>query len=159
MEMSAQPGRLHVPLTVHDALRRGRGTEAVKCLREANPGLSAEAARRAVRRLGQGVPANRLGDAAQPQPGALPDQAAPLPSEVAARLATGNKRDAARCLREKQPGLDEDEALEAVERHASPLLLREAREDTVAVGDSGRFGWVLWTLALLAAGAALALLW
>lgn len=156
METSEHRRRLHVPLTVHDALRRGRAAEAVKYLRHANAELDEHAALEVLQRLGRGEPVNRLEDEAPS--GALPPQTDTLPTDVAAKLATGNALDAARCLREKQPGLGEAEALEAVQRHASPLL-RQAREETVVPGDSGRYGWVLWTLGLVAAGFALALAW
>lgn len=138
--------RLHVPLTVHDALRRGRATEAARRLREANPGMDARSARAAVAEVAR-RPHGRIEGVAAPA-----GEGETLPIEVVAKLATGNARDAARRLRETLPGLSEEEARETVARHASPLLQR-ARTETVVRGDSGRFGWLGWLLALLAAAA------
>lgn len=145
---TSSASRLHVPLAVQDALRRGRPTEAAQRLREANPGLDLRQARTA------------LAEVARRPPGVMDSGSDPvgqdtLPSEVAAKLATGNTEDAARRLRETQPGLSEDEAREAVERHASPLLRKQARTETVVRGDSGRMGWAGWLLVLLAAAGAL----
>ena len=97
----------------------------------------------------------RCAVAARPRPRSGCAKPTPLPSEVAAKLATGNTEDVARRLRETQPGLSEDEAREAVERHASPLLRKQARTETVVRGDSGRMGWAGWLLVLLAAAGAL----
>ena len=140
--------RLHVPLAVQDALRRGRPVEAARLLRDANPGLDLRQARAA------------LAEVARRPPGVASDGTEPvdsgsLPTEVAARLATGNAEEAARRLRESQPGLSEEEARATVERHASPLL-RQARTTTVMHGDSRRLGWVGWLLALLAAAGGMA---
>ncbi|WP_058834008.1 hypothetical protein [Luteimonas abyssi] len=141
--------RLHVPLSVQDALRRGRPGEAARLLREANPGLDPARAKAAV------------ADVARHPPGQLEGMDAPagdcdtLPTEVAAKLATGNTRDAARRLRETQPGLSEEEAQKTVERHASPLM-RQARTETVVHGDSGQLGWLGWVLLLLVAAGGMA---
>ena len=150
--------RLHVPLPVHDALRRGRPAEAVKALREANPGLDARSARAAVERIARD-PATTLADddPYRPAPGAAPGGSDTLPSAVAARIATGNVVDAARSLRDARPDLSAAEAEAAVTRHASPLL-QQARTETVVQGDSRRFGWAVWVLLLVALGAGLALL-
>ncbi len=152
MAVVTHAGRLHVPLTVHDALRRGRPRDAERAMREANPGLDAAAARDAVQRLAAD-PAGSLDDddPYRPRAGAAPIAAGTLPSEVAAKIATGNTLDAAKRLRDAQPGLSEDEAREAVSRHCSPLL-REAREETVVAGDGRDYGWVGWVLALVVLG-------
>ncbi|WP_101925139.1 MULTISPECIES: hypothetical protein [Luteimonas] len=148
--MSTPPDqRLHVPLPVHDALRRGQPVEAMQALRDANPGLDARAARDALGHLARHSAAT-FGDDDRY---ARSDAAAPvgdatLPSAVAAKIATGNTVDAARRLRETRPGLSEAEAEDAVRRHASPLL-QQARTETVVHGDSGRYGWVGWVAALL----------
>ncbi len=156
--MASQPNsRLHVPLPVHDALRRGRPIEAIKALRDANPGLDLRAARDAVERLARN-PASTLveNDPYGPTATSAPLDADTLPSEVAAKIATGNTRDAARRLRDVKPGLTEEEAHEAVKRRASSLL-QEARTETIVRGDSGRYGWVLWVLALLIAAGGVAM--
>lgn len=158
MEANATGQRVHVPLTVHDALRRGEGAQALRLLKQANPGLDPAAAEDVAQRLGRGEPAGRLADDAPAASGALPPQTGALPTEVAAKLATGNVRDAARRLCDRQPGLSQAAALETVQQHASPLL-RQAREETVVTGDSRQYGWVGWTLALLVAGVALTVLW
>ncbi|PJJ97343.1 hypothetical protein CO641_10130 [Lysobacteraceae bacterium NML91-0213] len=137
-----------MPLAVQDALRRGRPTEAAQRLREANPGLDMRQARTAI------------AEVARRPPGVMDSGSDPvghdtLPSEVAAKLATGNTEDAARRLRDTQPGLSEEEAREAVERHASPLLRQQARTETVVHGDSGRMGWAGWLLGLLVVAGAL----
>ena len=152
MSASPPPSRLHVPLPVHDALRRGRPIEAVKALRDANPGLDLRTARDAVERLARN-PASTLvdDDPYRPADSAAPVGAETLPSEVAAKIATGNTIDAAKRLRDAKPGLSEAEAHEAVKRHASPLL-QEARTETVVRGDSGNYGWLGWVLALVVAG-------
>ncbi|PBJ82578.1 hypothetical protein CMZ84_10515 [Lysobacteraceae bacterium NML93-0399] len=149
--------RLHVPLPVHDALRRGRMSEAVTHLREANAGLSSAEARDAVQRLAAN-PSGALDadDPFRPSGGAAPQDSGTLPSEVAAKLATGNTLDAARRLRDVKPGLSEAEAREEVAKHSSPLL-REARQETVVQGDSGRYGWLGWVLALVVIGGGLAI--
>ncbi|MGO3126517.1 MAG: hypothetical protein ACTIJY_00440 [Luteimonas sp.] len=149
--------RLHVPLAVHDALRRGRVIEAIKHLRDANAGLKLADARDAVQRLADN-PSDALDpdDPFRPADGNAPQATGTLPSEVAAKLATGNTVDAARRLRDVKPGLSEEAAREAVARHSSPLL-REARQETVVRGDSGRYGWLGWVLALLIIGGGLAI--
>ncbi|MCD9028863.1 hypothetical protein LDO26_11660 [Luteimonas sp. BDR2-5] len=155
---SPHPGRLHVPLPVHDAMRRGRPVEAVRLLRAANPGLGLDDARTAIERLAR-YPSSTLedDDPYRPTDGAAPADCGTVPTEVAAKIATGNTGDAARRLREAQPGLSESEARDTVERLASPLL-QEARTETVVRGDSGRHGWLGWVLLLVALGVGLALL-
>ncbi|NYZ62435.1 hypothetical protein [Luteimonas deserti] len=149
-------GRLHVPLTVHDALRRGKPDEAVRLLRTANPSLDASGARDAVQRLAAN-PSDPLDDddAYRPAGADVPTATDTLPTEVAAKIATGNTVDAARRLRDAKPGLSDAEAREAVARHGSPLL-SEARDETVVRGDSGRYGWVGWVLAIVIVGGGLA---
>ncbi|MEN5116452.1 hypothetical protein ABE488_03815 [Luteimonas sp. TWI662] len=141
---------LHVPSPVHDLLRRGRKVEAIKILRDANPGLSLRAAKDSVDAL------DGRDDRYRPSSQASPVGEATLPTEVAARIATGNTEDAARRLREFDPALDDEAARQTVSRHASPLL-REARQETVVAGDSGRYGWLLWVALLLALSVGLAL--
>ncbi|MBB3344243.1 hypothetical protein [Luteimonas sp. RC10] len=141
---------LHVPPPVHDLMRRGRTIEAIKALRDANPGLSLRAAKDTVEAL------DGRDDPYRPSSQARPVGEATLPTEVAARIATGNTEDAARRLRELDPALDDEAARQTVSRHASPLL-REARQETVVVGDSGRYGWLLWVALLLVLGVGLAL--
>lgn len=157
MTAVSRSSRLHVPLQVHDALRRGRVAEAVKHLRAANAGLSLEDARGAVQRLAHD-PSDALDadDPFRPTGGAAPQATGTLPSEVAAKIATGNTIDAAKRLRDVKPGLSEAQAHEEVAKHCSPLL-REARQETVVRGDSGRYGWVWWILALVIVGGGVAL--
>jgi hypothetical protein len=156
MSVVSRSTRLHVPLAVHDALRRGRVIEAIKHLRDANAGLKLADARDAVQRLAEN-PSDALDpdDPFRPADGNAPQSTGTLPSEVAAKLATGNTVDAARRLRDVKPGLSEEAAREAVARHSSPLL-REARQETVVRGDSGRYGWLGWVLALVIIGGGLA---
>lgn len=156
MNVVSRSSRLHAPLAVHDALRRGRVSEAIRHLRDANPGLGAADARAAVQRLAEN-PSDALDpdDPFQPAGGAAPEATGTLPSEVAAKIATGNTVDAARRLRDVKPGMSEDAAREAVARHCSPLL-SEAREETVVRGDSGSYGWLGWVLAVVVIGGGLA---
>ncbi|MCD9033760.1 hypothetical protein LDO32_18775 [Luteimonas sp. Y-2-2-4F] len=147
--VSAGSGRLHVPLAVQDALRRGRPVEAARLLRKANPGVGPKEARAALADISR-APAGRIEGVAPPA------GVGELPTEVAAKLAIGHTREAAQRLRDSQPGLSEDEAREIVERRASPLL-QQARAGTIVRGDSGRFGWVGWLLVLVAAGTGLSL--
>ena len=157
MSAVTHAGRLHVPLAVHDALRRACPDEAAGLMRQANPGLGRADAIDAIQRLAAN-PSDRLddNDPYQATAGAAPAESGVLPSEVAAKIATGNIVDAARRLRDAKPGLSEDAARDAVARHCSPLL-REAREETVVPGDSGRYGWLGWVLLLVAAGGGVAL--
>ncbi|KLJ00981.1 hypothetical protein [Luteimonas sp. FCS-9] len=145
---------LHVPPGVHDQLRRGRKVEAIKTLVDANPGVGLRQAKTAVEALASAGGGEISSD--RPSTGARPVGEATLPSEVAARIATGNTEDAARRLRELDPALDEDAARRTVSRHASPLL-REARQETVAPGDSGRYGWLVWVVLLVALAVGLAI--
>lgn len=156
MAVSQPTGRLHVPLPVHDALRRGRPVEAIRSLRQANPGLDPQGARDAIERLARN-PASTLApdDPYAPRRDAPPPGGDTLPSEVAAKIATGNMIDAATRLQDAQPGLSDEQAREAVRRHASPLL-QEARTETVVRGDSGRYGWLAWLLAVVVVGIGLA---
>lgn len=147
--VSAGSGRLHVPLAVQDALRRGRPAEAARLLREANPGIGPKEARAALADISR-APAGRIEGVAPPA------GAGQLPTEVAAKLAIGHTREAAQRLRDSQPGLSEEEARQIVEQRASPLL-QHARTGTIVRGDSGRFGWAGWLLVLVAAGVGLSL--
>ncbi|TDK33855.1 hypothetical protein [Luteimonas terrae] len=157
MSAVSRATRLHVPLEVHDALRRGSVIEAIKHLRDANTGLLLSDARDAAQRLAEN-PSDALDadDPFQPRGGAAPQASGTLPSEVAAKVATGNTRDAAKRLRDIKPGLSEEDAQREVAKHCSPLL-REARQETVVQGDSGRYGWLGWVLALVVIGGGLAI--
>lgn len=157
MSAVSRSSRLHVPLAVHDALRRGRVNEAIKHLRGANAGLAAADARVAVQRLAEN-PSAALDpdDPFRPAGGAAPEATGTLPSEVAAKIATGNTRDAAKRLRDVKPGLSEEAARDAVAKHGSPLL-SEARQETVVRGDSGSYGWLGWVLAIVVIGGGLAI--
>lgn len=157
MSAVTHAGRVHAPLAVHDALRRGQPDEAVSLLRGANPGLGRDDARRAVQRLAAN-PSDPLDldDPFHPAGSDVPTASDTLPSAVAAKIATGNTLDAARRLRDAKPGLSDAEAREAVARHCSPLL-REAREETVVEGDSRRYGWLAWVAALVIVGGGLAI--
>lgn len=156
MSVVTHAGRLQVPLAVPDALRRGRPREAERVLREANPGLDAADARQAIVRLAAN-PSDPLDDNDPYRPGAGASALTTdtLPSEVAASIATGNTVDAARRLQDVRPDLSEADARDAVARHCSPLL-RQAREHTVVRGDSGRYGWLGWALAVVVIGGGLA---
>lgn len=157
MSAVTHAGRVHAPLAVHDALRRGQPDEAVSLLRTANPGLDRDAARHAVQRLAAN-PSDPLDhdDPFRPAGRDVPTASDTLPSAVAAKIATGNTVDAARRLRDTQPGLSESQAREAVARHCSPLL-REARQETVVEGDGRHYGWVGWVAALVIVGGGLAI--
>ena len=54
--ITTSSSRLHVPLAVQDALRRGRPAEAAQRLREANPGLDLRQARTALAEVALTVP-------------------------------------------------------------------------------------------------------
>ncbi len=157
MSVISRSTRLHVPLAVHDALRRGSAIEAIKQLRDANPDLKLADARDAVQRLADN-PSDALDpdDRFRPAGGAAPPSSGTLPSEVAAKLATGNILDAAKRLRDVKPGLSEEAARDAIAKHGSSLM-REARQETVVRGDSGQFGWLGWVLALVVVGGGLAI--
>ena len=120
MSAVTHAGRVHAPLAVHDALRRGKPDEAVSLLRDANPGLGRDEAREAVQRLAAN-PSDPLDhdDPFRPTGSDVPTASDTLPSAVAAKIATGNTLDAARRLRDAKPGLSDAEAREAVARQKS----------------------------------------
>jgi len=147
----------HLTCLIRDALRRRSVMEAIKHLRDANPGMGLADARDAVQRLAND-PSAWLDpdDLSRPAGGAAPPSSGTLPSEVAAKIATGNTVDAAKRLRDAKPGLSEEAARDAIAKHGSSLM-REARQETVVRGDSGQFGWLGWLLALVIVGGGLAI--
>lgn len=136
------------------ALSQGRTIEAIKIVREAT-GLGLKEAKDAVEAYMAHGP---LMKGLESRISARVDGGFEIPQEAADALARGDLIDAIKRLREANPHLGLKEAKDAVDglkrkSVAGMPLSRLQRVPTVSPGDSGRGGWWLLVVAVLAMAA------